>query len=168
VIVTANIPPFARNGSKLDIIVSSMGNAKSLPAGVDPNPAARCRPAHLRVGQGPPRASAAFRRSGGSGSSVQENVTTVGRIPNGAIIEHEIKTTFSVEGKITLALRAPNFDTATRIAEGLTRPWRRHRAHAGRRLDRGQAPSELKNKPVEMVSKLGDIDVEPGSLARVV
>lgn len=169
VIVTANIPPFARNGSKLDVVVSSMGNARSLRGAVlVQTPLRGADRRTYAVGQGP-LVLGGFSASGGSGSSVQEGVTTVGRIPNGAIIEHEIKTSFSNDGKITLALRSPNFDTATRIAEGLNKAMGEGTA---RPLDGGsievKAPSELKNKPVEMVSKVGDVEVEPGSLARVV
>jgi flagellar P-ring protein precursor FlgI len=169
VIVTANIPAFARNGSKLDIVVSSMGNAKSLRGGVlIQTPLRGANRLTYAVGQGP-LVLGGFSASGGSGSSVQENITTTARIPNGALIEREIKTTFAVEGKVTLALRAPNFDTAQRICEGLNKAMGEGTA---RPLDGGsievKAPSELKNKPVELVSKLGDIDVEPGSLARVV
>jgi len=169
VIVTANIPAFARNGSKLDIIVSSMGNAKSLRGGVlIQTPLRGADRRTYAVGQGP-LVLGGFSASGGSGSSVQENVTTTARIPNGALIEREIKTTFAVEGKVQLALRAPNFDTAQRICDGLNKAMGEGTA---RPLDGGsievKAPSELKNKPVELVSKLGDIDVEPGSMARVV
>jgi flagellar P-ring protein precursor FlgI len=169
VIVTANIPAFARNGSKLDIIVSSMGNAKSLRGGVlIQTPLRGADRKTYAVGQGP-LILGGFSASGGSGSSVQENVTTTGRIPGGALIEREIKTTFAVDGKVTLAVRAPNFDTATRIAEGLNKAMGEGTARA---LDGGsidiKAPSELKNKPVELISKLGDVDVEPGSMARVV
>jgi flagellar P-ring protein FlgI len=169
VIVTANIPAFARNGSKLDIVVSSMGNAKSLRGGVlIQTPLRGADRKTYAVGQGP-LVLGGFSASGGSGSSVQENITTTGRIPNGALIEREIKTVFAVDGKVTLALRTPNFDTATRIAEGLNKAMGEGTARA---LDGGsvevRAPSELKNKPVELVSKLGDVDVEPGSLARVV
>jgi len=169
VIVTANIPPFARNGSKLDIIVSSMGNAKSLRGGVlIQTPMRGADRKTYAVGQGP-LVLGGFSASGGSGSSVQENVTTTGRIPGGALIEREIKTSFAEEGKVQLAIRAPNFDTATRIAEGLNKAMGEGTARA---LDGGtveiKAPSELKNKPVELITKLGDVDVEPGSMARVV
>jgi flagellar P-ring protein precursor FlgI len=169
VIVTANIPAFARNGSKLDIVVSSMGNAKSLRGGVlIQTPLRGADRRTYAVGQGP-LVLGGFSASGGSGSSVQENITTTARIPNGALIEREIKTTFAVEGKVQLALRAPNFDTAQRICDGLNKAMGEGTA---RPLDGGsievKAPSELKNKPVELVSKLGDIDVEPGSMARVV
>lgn len=169
VIVTTNIPAFAHNGSKLDIVVSSMGNAKSLRGGVlIQTPLRGADRKTYAVGQGP-LVLGGFSASGGSGSSVQENITTTGRIPNGAIIEREIKTTFATEGKVQLAVRAPNFDTATRIAEGLNKAMGDGTARA---IDGGsievKAPSELKNKPVELISKLGDVDVEPGSMARVV
>jgi flagellar P-ring protein FlgI len=169
VIVTANIPPFARNGSKLDIVVSSMGNSKSLRGGVlIQTPLRGADRKTYAVAQGP-LVLGGFSASGGSGSSVQENVTTTGRIPNGALIEREIKTSFAEDGKVTLALRAPNFDTVQRICEGLNKAMGNGTA---RPLDGGaieiKAPSELKNKPVELISKLGDVDVEPGSLARVV
>ena len=169
VIVTTNIPAFARNGSKLDIVVSSMGNAKSLRGGVlIQTPLRGADRRTYAVGQGP-LVLGGFSASGGSGSSVQENITTTARIPNGALIEREIKTVFATDGKVTLALRAPNFDTATRICAGLNKAMGEGTA---RPLDGGsieiKAPSELKNKPVELISKLGDVDVEPGSMARVV
>jgi flagellar P-ring protein precursor FlgI len=169
VIVTANIPPFARNGSKLDIVVSSMGNAKSLRGGVlIQTPLRGADRKTYAVGQGP-LVLGGFSASGGSGSSVQENITTTARIPNGALIEREIKTVFATDGKVTLALRTPNFDTATRVAEGLNKAMGEGTARA---LDGGsievKAPSELKNKPVELISKLGEIEVDPGTLARVV
>jgi flagellar P-ring protein FlgI len=169
VIVTANIPAFARNGSKLDIVVSSMGNAKSLRGGVlVQTPLRGADRKTYAVGQGP-LVLGGFSAGGGSGSSVQENITTTARIPNGALIEREIKTVFATDGKVQLALRAPNFDTAQRIVEGLNKAMGEGTA---RPLDGGsieiKAPSELKNKPVELISKLGEVDVEPGSLARVV
>lgn len=169
VIVTANVPAFARNGSKLDVVVSSMGNSKSLRGGVlIQTPLRGADRKTYAVAQGP-LVLGGFSASGGSGSSVQENITTTARVPSGALIEREIKTTFATEGRVSLAIRAPNFDTATRVAEGLNKVMGEGTARA---LDGGtvevKAPSELKNKPVELISKLGDIDVEPGSLARVV
>jgi len=169
VIVTANIPAFARNGGKLDIVVSSMGNARSLRGGVlVQTPLRGADRRTYAVGQGP-LVLGGFSASGGSGSSVQENITTTARVPNGALVEREIKTVFATDGKVTLALRSPNFDTATRIAEGLNKAMGEGTA---RPLDGGsvevKAPSELKNKPVELISKLGEVEIEPGTVARVV
>jgi flagellar P-ring protein FlgI len=169
VIVTANIPPFARGGSKLDVVVSSMGNAKSLRGGVLVQTPLRGADRRTYAAAQGPLVLGGFSASGGSGSSVQENIVTTGRIPNGGIIEREIKTTFAQDGKVVLAIRAPNFDTATRVAEGLNKAMGDGTARA---LDGGtveiKAPSELKNKPVELISKLGEVDVDPGSMARVV
>jgi flagellar P-ring protein precursor FlgI len=169
VIVTANIPPFARSGSKLDVVVSSMGNAKSLRGGVlVQTPLRGADRKTYAVAQGP-LVLGGFSASGGSGSSVQENVTTVGRIPNGALIEREIKTSFESAGKILLALRAPSFQTAQRIVEELNKALGQGTARA---LDGGsievKAPSELRNKIVELIAKVGEVDVDPGSVARVI
>src|SRR6185503_95083 len=121
VIVTANIPPFARNGSKLDIVVSSMGNAKSLRGGVlIQTPLRGADRKTYAVGQGP-LVLGGFSASGGSGSSVQENITTTARIPSGALIEREIPAVFAKEGKVVLALRAQNFDTTQRIVAVLNK-----------------------------------------------
>jgi flagellar P-ring protein precursor FlgI len=169
VIVTAQLPAFGRNGSKLDVVVSSMGNAKSLRGGVlVQTPLRGADRRTYAVAQGP-LVLGGFSASGSSGSSVQENIVTSGRIPSGALIEREVKTSFENAGKVALALRAPNFDTAQRIVAGLNQVMGEGTARA---LDGGtvevRAPSELKNKPVELITKIGEVDVEPGSLARVV
>ncbi len=169
VIVTAQLPAFGRNGSKLDVVVSSMGNAKSLRGGVlVQTPLRGADRRTYAVAQGP-LVLGGFSASGSSGSSVQENIVTSGRIPSGALIEREVKTSFENAGKVALALRAPNFDTAQRIVAGLNQVMGEGTARA---LDGGtvevKAPGELKNKPVELITKIGEVDVEPGSLARVV
>jgi flagellar P-ring protein precursor FlgI len=169
VVVTATIPAFVREGSRLDITVSSMGNAKSLRGGVlVQTPLRGADRKTYAVGQGA-LVVGGFSAAGFSGSSVQENVTTTGRIPTGALVEREIKTTFSVKNTVTLALRSPDFGTAQKVVEALNKTFGDGSAKA---LDGGsvevKAPGELKDKPVELLSKLGDIDVDPVSSARVV
>ncbi len=169
VIVTATIPAFVREGSRLDITVSSMGNAKSLRGGVlVQTPLRGADRKTYAVGQGP-LVVGGFSAGGFSGSSVQENVTTTGRVPTGALVEREIKTTFWAKEKITLALRSPDFGTAQKVVEALNKALGDGSAKA---LDGGaievKAPNELKDKPVELLSKLGDVDVDPVSSARVV
>jgi flagellar P-ring protein precursor FlgI len=168
VIVTAQLPAFARNGSKLDVVVSSMGNAKSLRGGVlVQTPLRGADRKTYAVAQGP-LVLGGFSASGSSGSSVQENIVTSGRIPSGALIEREVKTSFESAGKVALALRAPNFDTAQRIVAGLNKVLGDGSARA---LDGGtvevKSSGDL-NKTVELITKIGDVDVDPGSLARVV
>src|SRR4051794_9581907 len=83
VVVTATIPPFARNGSRLDVTVSSIGNAKSLRGGVlVQTPLHGADRKTYAVAQGP-MVLGGFSASGG-GASVQDGITTTGRIPNGS------------------------------------------------------------------------------------
>ena len=169
VVVTATIPAFVREGSRLDITVSSMGNAKSLRGGVlVQTPLRGADRKTYAVGQGA-LVVGGFSAGGFSGSSLQENVTTTGRVPTGALVEREIKTTFSDKGTVTLALRSPDFGTAQKVVEALNKAFGDGAAKA---LDGGsvlvKAPNELKDKPVELLSKLGEIDVDPVTSARVV
>ncbi len=169
VLVISTIPPFSRTGSKLDVTVSSIGNAKSLRGGVlVQTPLRGADRRTYAVAQGPLLVGG-FSAGGASGSSVQENTTTTGRVPSGALIEREIKTTFSTEGKVQLALRAPDFANAQRIVEAVDKAFGKGSAKA---LDGGtvvvKAPASLKNKPVELLAKVGEVDVDPSVNARVV
>lgn len=92
VIVTATIPPFTRNGSKLDITVSSIGNARSLGGGVLLQTPLRGADRRVyAVAQGS-LVVGGFGASGRTGSSFQVNTTTTGRIVGGALVEREIPT----------------------------------------------------------------------------
>ena len=169
VIVTATIPAFVREGSRLDVTVSSMGNAKSLRGGVlIQTPLRGADRKTYAVAQGS-LVIGGFSAAGSSGSGVQENVTTTGRVPTGALIEREIKTTYWAKERVTLALRSPDFGTAQRVVEALEKAFGKDSARA---MDGGaielKAPNELKDKPVELLSKLGDVDVDPVTSARVV
>ncbi len=89
VMVTAEMPPFSRAGNRIDVTVSSLGDATSLEGGVllmTPLKGGDGRP--YAVAQGP-LLLGGF-QAGGQGASVQKNHPTVGRIPNGAIVEQEI------------------------------------------------------------------------------
>jgi flagellar P-ring protein precursor FlgI len=146
-----------------------MGNAKSLRGGVlVQTPLRGADRKTYAVGQGA-LVIGGFSAGGASGSSVQENITTTGRVPTGALVEREIKTTFWAKERVTLALRSPDFGTAQRVVEALDKAFGKDSAKA---LDGGavevKAPSELKDKPIELLSKLGDVDVDPVTSARVV
>jgi flagellar P-ring protein precursor FlgI len=169
VIVTATIPAFSRSGGRLDVTVSSMGNARSLRGGVlVQTPLRGADRRTYAVAQGS-LVLGGFSASGGSGSSVQENTTNTARIPNGALVEREIKTLFANAGKVTLTLRNPDFATAQRIVEALDKALGKGTAQA---LDGGavlvRAPAALVTKPVELLAKVQDVEVEPVAFARVV
>lgn len=169
VIVTATIPAFVRPGSRLDVTVSSMGNAKSLRGGVlIQTPLRGADRKTYAVAQGE-LVVGGFSAAGANGSSLQQNVTTTGRVPTGALVEREIKAVYDTKDKLTLALRSPDFGTAQRVVDALKKAFGDNSATA---LDGGaievKAPDDLKAKPVELLAKLGDLDVDPVTSARVV
>jgi flagellar P-ring protein precursor FlgI len=169
VLVTATIPPFARPGAHLDVTVSAIGNSRSLQGGVllqSPLYGADLRV--YAVSQGP-LVLGGYEARGGSGSSVKSNATTVARVPGGALVEREIVMPFIKDDVITLALRQGNFVTAQRIAEAVNLALGAGSANA---IDGGavqvKAPSNLRGRAVELVARVGDIDVQPSNPARVV
>ncbi|MBF0468292.1 MAG: flagellar basal body P-ring protein FlgI [Desulfamplus sp.] len=116
VMVTANIPPFARIGNKIDVIASSIGDAKSLSGGtllltplkgVDGKVYALAQGAVTIGGAG----------AGGAGGSQQKNHLQVARIANGATVEREIPMRLDGKKTLTLSLLNPDFTTAARVAE---------------------------------------------------
>ncbi|MGV7206828.1 flagellar basal body P-ring protein FlgI [Oxalobacteraceae bacterium A2-2] len=121
VMVSAVFPPGYRKGQTIDVVVSSLGDAKSLRGG-----ALLLTP--LRAADGETYALAqgnvvvgGFSASGKSGSSVTVNTPTSGRIPSGAAIEREIGTDFATKPTVRLSLRHPHFQTATNIVDSINK-----------------------------------------------
>jgi flagellar P-ring protein precursor FlgI len=170
VLVTATIPPFARPGAHLDVTVSSVGNARSLQGGVLLQTLLAGADMHIyAVAQGP-LVIGGFEARGLSGSSVKQNAPNTGRVPGGALVEREIPMTFVREdGTILLGLHDADFSTAQKIVAAVDKEIGAGSAMA---LDSGavkvKIPSASKGRPVELVAKLGALDVTPGAPARVV
>ncbi len=119
VVVHATLPPFAKPGQQIDITVSSLGNSKSLRGGsllmtplkgIDGNIYAIAQ-GNLVVG--------GFGVETSDGSSISVNIPSAGRIPNGAIVERTVPTTFGQTESIVLNLHRPDFTTANRMAEAI-------------------------------------------------
>jgi len=169
VVVTANIPPFARNGSRLDVTVSAIGNARSLRGGVlVQTPLRGADRKTYAVAQGP-LVVGGYSANGLNGSSIMENTTNTARVPSGALVEREIPTEFVSKGEVMLSLRQPDFSTADHVVQAIDKALGNGTATA---LDGGtisvKIPSKLKNKPVQLISELSDLEVEPAHAARVV
>jgi flagellar P-ring protein precursor FlgI len=169
VIVTGTIPAFARSGGRLDVTVSSIGNARSIAGGVlVQSPLRGADRRTYAVAQGP-LVVGGFSASGSSGSSVQSNSTTTGRVPNGALVEREIPMSPNQNGKLILSLRSPDFSTASKLAEAVVKDLG---AGSARALDGGavevKPPSSYKDRWVELIAHLGELDVMPTENARVV
>ena len=120
VMVTADLPPFASLGSRMDVLVSSIGDAENLQGGTllfTPLKAADGRVYAAAQGA---VSTGGFAVSGNSGDQVQKNFPTVGRVVGGALVEKEIDSNFNQKASLTLALHAPDFTTASRVAQAIS------------------------------------------------
>ncbi len=113
--VTAMLPPFAKNGSKIDVVVSSIGSAKSLLGGTLLLTALRGADGEIyAVAQG--GVTLGGFSAGGAGGGVSKNHTTAGLIANGAFVEKELKYDFDQKRALMINLQHPDFTTASRMA----------------------------------------------------
>src|SRR5690606_29927260 len=115
VMVTANLPPFARQGTRIDVAVSALGDADSLLGGtLLVTPLLGADGDVYAVAQG--RAAVGGVSAKGDAQSVTKGVPTAARIPNGAIVEREVGFELADLEVVRLSLRNPDFTTARRVA----------------------------------------------------
>ena len=157
VIVTATIPPFAKNGDRIDVTVSAMADAKSLEGGVLVQTQLRAPNGEIvAVAQGPLSVGGASAKSGGSSS--RTSITTTGRVPNGAIIERDIVSTIGDETSLTLLLDQADYTMAAQIADVIDRNLTPAIA-----LDGGSVkvtiPQNYRNDRISFISILENISV---------
>jgi len=169
VIVTAKLPAFARAGSRIDVLVSSIGGADNLQGGTllfTPLKGADRR--IYAIAQGPV-STGGFKVGGKSGGGVQKNHPTVGRVAGGALIEREIKTDFANKTKLVLSLHNPDFTTASRTVSAINKTLA---AEIARTPDSGtievDIPPEYDGNIVGLVTVVENIGVNPDMYARVV
>ncbi|MFB6356774.1 MAG: flagellar basal body P-ring protein FlgI [bacterium] len=165
VALTATLPPFRKPGDKIDVRLSSIGNAEDLSGGVlMQTPLKAANGKVYAVAQGPIT-------KGGDGDN--RHLTTV-RIPNGAIVEREVPFKFvSRRNYITLQLKNPDFTTANRISEAINRKFQQIIAkpknsstikvklinkHHGKTIDH----------PTEFITMINHLKVVPGEQAQVI
>ena len=121
VMVTATLPPFARNGSAIDVTVSSLGDAKSLQGGtLLQTPLQAANNKVYAVAQGAISVGG-FLAGGGGGGAVAKNFVTAGRVPGGALVEQDVPTTLlgASTGTLDVTLAQPDFTTAARLANAI-------------------------------------------------
>lgn len=169
VMVTADLPAFAKPGDQIDVTISSMGNAKSLDGGtLLMTPLQAANGDIYAVAQGSVTLGA-FGASGKSGSGVKKNFLTVGRIPSGAIVEQEVPFSYHEGDVLTWILRDNDFTTALNIADSINKNYPDAVALA---IDPStiqlRIPRESWSDPIEFVSKLEQIEVSVDSISRVV
>ena len=116
VMVTATIPPFAKNGDKIDVTVSTIADAKSLEGGVLVQTHLRAANGEVvAIAQGPISVGGSSKSA--NGSSKRTSITTTGRIPGGAIMERDMNTQIGDADSLTLVLQNADYTTASRIAD---------------------------------------------------
>jgi len=167
VMVTANISPFAQSGSKVDVIVSSIGDAKSLEGGtLLPTPLIGSNKQVYANAQGPVSIGG-FNIETASGEKYRKNFALVGRVPDGAIIARDISINFTNVPVIELLLREPDFTSAVRIAEAIN-------SELGNQIASPVDPGRIEVRipesaqTVATIARIETLDVEADQEARVV
>lgn len=168
VMVTASLPPFARQGSRIDVVVNSLGDAESLLGGtLLVTPLMGADGEVYAVAQGP-IVVGGFTASGNA-QSVTKNVPTVGRVASGGIIERESGFELVEMSQMRLNLRNPDLTTAVRIEQAIN-------GALGRRVSQALDPStvvlaipeERRGDMVTLLSQIEQVRITTDQVARVV
>jgi flagellar P-ring protein precursor FlgI len=168
VMVTATLKPFARQGTKLDISVNALGDAKSLQGGtLLVTPLLGADGEVYAVAQGPV-AIGGFTATGAS-QTVTKGTPTTGRISNGAIVEREVGFDLGKMRAVKITLRNPDLTTARRIAQAINRSLK---DNAAQPLDPATVqltvPADYKGNVVSLLTDIEQLPVQPDQVARVV
>ncbi|MGE4518637.1 MAG: flagellar basal body P-ring protein FlgI [Desulfobacteraceae bacterium] len=168
VIVTADLPPFARTGDRIDVTVASVGDSQSLSGGtllMTPLKGADSNVYALAQG-----ALAIGGYSAGDGNvGTVKNHLLVGSIPGGAIVEKEVKVSLDGKSELMLSLDSPDFTTAVRTAEAINTAVGEKQAKA---VDSGgiqiKIPETLRNNVPQFIAAIENLEIETDSVAKVV
>jgi flagellar P-ring protein precursor FlgI len=168
VMVTANLPAFATQGTRIDITVSALGDSKSLQGGtLLVTPLLGADGNVYAVGQGSV-AIGGFQAQG-QAASITRGVPTVGRIANGALIEREIEFNLNRQSQLRMALRNPDFTTAKRIAAAINDYIGVPTAEP---LDPATVgitvPQQYRGNVVKLLTEVEQLQVEPDEAAKIV
>jgi flagellar P-ring protein precursor FlgI len=168
VMVTAVLPAFIRQGSHLDVTVSSMGDAQSIQGGVlIMTPLIAANGDTYATAQG--QVTLGGYSAGGASSKVQQNHPTVGRIPNGGTVEKEVAVQLAGKSKLNLVLFRSDFTTAVRAVKAINEISGAEVASAvDSRTIAIAVPSNYGNRVVEFVSIVENAKIEIDAPARVI
>lgn len=171
VMVTADINAFAKGGARLDVTVSSIGDAESLQGGVllqTPLQGADGRV--YAVAQGPVAVGGFLAGSGGAGgASVAKNHPTVGVITGGAIVEREIPTQIVSETDgMNLLLLNPDYTTAVRVADAINSVFGASAMALDSSSINVRVPEVFRGQEVNFLAIIGNLEVNPDSVARII
>jgi len=168
VMVTATLPPMAKQGSRIDVLVSSLGDAKSLAGGtLVMTPLKGADGQVYAVAQG--AVSTSSFSYGGQAASTQKNHPTAGRVPEGALVERELPYALADRSQLRLNLNQPDFTTASRITAAINKGFQ---APIAVSTDPGSVtltiPDKYQGNTVEFAAALEGLEVQPDMPAKVV
>jgi flagellar P-ring protein precursor FlgI len=168
VMVTAELPAFARQGDRIDVVVSSMGDSRSLQGGtLLMTPVKGTDSITYAVAQGP--VSIGGFSVQGVAQGVQKNHPNVGRIVGGGIVEKELPEFFNSKKELSLSLKQTDFTTGSRIAKAINFKMKDIFAEPidGRTI-RVKVPKFYINNVSGFVTKIETLEVEPDVVAKVI
>lgn len=170
VMVTADIPAFMKPGTRLDVNVSSLGDAKTLQGGVlMQTPLLGGNGKVYAVAQGALSIGGFGAGTGGpGGATVQKNHPTVAQIIGGALVEKEIPATIVRENHVELLLREPDFTSAARLAAAINEKFTNSCQALDATTVRVRVPDGLKQSPIDFIASLEAIELNPDTPARIV
>ena len=168
VIVTATLPEFARSGSRIDVNISTIGDAKSLLGGTLVITPLKAADGNIyAVAQGSIISGGVS--VSGDAARIVDGVPTSGVIPVGARVEREVNFDFSTIDNIRIALRNADFTTASRIADEINRNFKKTIAMM---RDSGTVIVDFnglgRTNPAQIIARIENITVEPAARAKVV
>lgn len=167
VVVTADLPPFAKIGNKIDVLVSSIGDARSLQGGTLLFTPLRGADGEVyALAQGPILLGGFV--AAAPGAQTTKNHVTAGRVTNGATIERELAYTGVSSDSVIISLKSPDFTTAKRAADRVNEVFPGSAvAKDGGTVSIG-VPKEHKSNPVSFISAIENLDVTPGTFSKIV
>jgi flagellar P-ring protein precursor FlgI len=170
VMVTADIPAFMKPGARLDVTVSSIGDAKSLQGGVLlQTPLMGADNKVYAVAQGPMSVGGFSQGAGGAGgATVNKNHPTVGQIIGGALVEREIPATIVRDNHIDLLLREPSFTSAARISSAINELFPSSSQAADAMTVRIELPQGAETQAVDFIARIEALEVTPDVPARII
>jgi flagellar P-ring protein precursor FlgI len=170
VMVTADIPAFARAGTRIDVTVAAVGEAKTIQGGVLlQTPLLGADDTVYAVAQGPIAVGGFLEGAAGpGGATVQKNHPTVGIISGGALVEREIPATVVRDNTVELLMLNPDYASAARLAQAINQEFPQSALAKNPGSVDVAIPDDFKGYEVNFIARLGAIEVEPDVPARVV
>lgn len=170
VMVTADIPAFIKPGARLDVTVSSIGDAQSITGGIlVQTPLVGADGKIYAVAQGAVSVGGfSAGVGGGGGATVQKNHPTAGQIIGGALVEREIPAAIVHENIVELLLREPDFTSSARMAAAINERFAQSAMAVDSTTVRVRVPEGFQAAPINFIAHLEAVELEPDMSARIV